>query len=331
MDTRLISSESLKMATTEQSDLKELVLSDVRFTGKELGRGAYGSVVEVKVSGDTYAAKRIHANFFKIGNSDDIKYITSTFVRECKLTSILRHPHIVKFLGVCYQSRSSTELPALVMECLDTSLHEYLESTVDVPVRMKVSILYDVAQGLLYLHSQEPNPIIHRDLTARNVLLTSKRVAKIADLGVARIVDLKPGQLEATMTRGPGNIIYMPPEAMGPHAKYNTSLDVFSFGNLSLFTLTQVFPDLKAATFTDPDSGMITGLSEIDRREDSFMILRKYFEPHDSLTMLTRDCLQNLSVSRPATFEIVDRLQSYMKKNGISSICEVCFNHMIAT
>ena len=96
-------------------------------------------------------------------------------------------------------------------------------------------------------------------------------VAKIADLGVARIVNLQPDQL-ATMTQGPGNIVYMPPEAMEQHTQYNTSLDIFSFGNIALFTLTQEFigPKLKAATYTDPKSRTIIGRSEIERREHSF-------------------------------------------------------------
>jgi len=70
-------------------------------------------------------------------------------------------------------------------------------------------------------------------------------VAKLADLGVARIVDIQPDQLAATMTRAPGTAVYMPPEALEPNARYDTTIDVFSFGNLALYTLTQIFPDLK--------------------------------------------------------------------------------------
>ena len=105
------------------------------------------------------------------------------------------------------------------------------------------------------------------------MLLNSALVAKIADLGVARIVNLQPDQL-ATMTQGPGNIVYMPPEAMGEHTQYNTSLDIFSFGNISLFTLTQEFigPKLKAATYTD-NAGKINARSEIERREYGFCII----------------------------------------------------------
>ena len=100
-----------------------------------------------------------------------------------------------------------------------TSLHDLLDPKVHpppppnspkpfFPLCLKESILYDVAKGLTYLHEKSP-PIIHRDLSAKNVLLNT---AMVADLGVARIVPHV--RAAATMTKGPGNIIYMPQEAL---------------------------------------------------------------------------------------------------------------------
>ena len=100
-------------------------------------------------------------------------------------------------------------------------------------------MLEDVSRGLLYLHKHTPQ-IIHRDLTAKNVLLTSSLVAKITDFGNARIVNLQPGQLARTLSRLPGTLAYMPPEAVSVNAHYGLSLDIFSFGYLALFTLNQV-------------------------------------------------------------------------------------------
>ena len=149
----------------------------------------------------------------------------------------IRHPHIVQFLGLCYLEGSA--LPVLVMERLDRSLDELLESSPGLPLTLKQSLLTDVAQGLLYLHTHNP-PIVHSDLSARNVLLTSSLVAKISDLGNARIVNLQPGQLAKTLTRVPGAQLYMPPESFDQRSRYGPRLDIFSFGHLALFTLTQV-------------------------------------------------------------------------------------------
>ena len=67
------------------------------------------------------------------------------------------------------------------------------------------SMLEDVARGLLYLHTHD-RQIIHRDLTAKNVLLTSSLVAKVTDFGNSRIVNLQPGQLARTLSRLPGTL-----------------------------------------------------------------------------------------------------------------------------
>ena len=124
--------------------------------------------------------------------------------------STLRHPNIVQFLGVAFFPGS--RLPALVMERLLTSLHDLLDPELDpppppdapkrfLPLSLKCSILQNVANGLAFLHERSP-PIIHRDLSARNVLLNSEMVAKIVDLGVARIAPRM--RAAATMTKGPG-------------------------------------------------------------------------------------------------------------------------------
>ena len=158
---------------------------------------------------------------------------------QLQLMAEMRHPHIVQFLGLCFLEGSA--LPVLVMELLDSSLDDLLESSKSpgLPLALKQSLLTDVARGLVYLHTRNP-PVVHRDLSARNILLTSSLVAKISDLGNARIVNLQPGQLARTLTRVPGTHVYMPPESFDQHSRYGPRLDIFSFGHLTLFTLTQV-------------------------------------------------------------------------------------------
>ena len=159
------------------------------------------------------------------------------YQQECQLMSSLRHPNITQFLGLCFLP--GTQLPLLVMERLETSLDDLLECIPNLPLSLKRSILEDVAGGLLYLHEKTP-PIIHRDLTSKNVLLTSSFVAKITDMGNSRIADMRPGQMARTLSKLPGTLVYMPPEARDDIHRYGPSLDVFSFGHLALFTITQV-------------------------------------------------------------------------------------------
>ena len=222
--------------------------------------------------------------------------------------SQLRHPHIVQFLGICYLPGSP--LPMLLMEKLLTSLDTLLETSPQIPLDVKVHLLTGTARGVVYLHSHTP-PIAHRDLTARNILIDSGLTAKIADLGVARMVNIQPGQLAATMTQGPGNNLYMPPETVQEEGatRYNTSIDIFSFGVVSLFTLTQTFPkDLKPASYFDPTTQTVKGRTEIERREDYITQMKVAVGETHSLVRLTLKCLEFLAEVRPSAGEVLRQL-----------------------
>ena len=156
------------------------------------------------------------------------------FSRECQLMANLSHPNITKFIGLYYQK--GRQAPLLVMEKLETNLDDVLEFAPNLHLVVKLPILEDVCTGLVYLHRQHP-PVIHRDLTARNILLTTALKAKITDMGNSRILDLVSGR---QLTQVPGTLSYMAPEALEQTPTYGLPLDVFSFGHLALYTLTQV-------------------------------------------------------------------------------------------
>ena len=197
----------------------------------------HSNCFQVVVKGLICAGKKIHELLLDAGNVG-VRDVCRKYLHECQLMSDLRHPNITQFLGVCFLP--DCQLPVLLMERLDSSLDDLLETVPNIPLALKRSMLEDVSKGLLYLHTHDPQ-IIHRDLTAKNVLLTSHSLAaKITDFGNSRIVNLQPGQLARTMSRLPGTQVYMPPEALSSSSRYGPSLDIFSFGHLALFTLTQV-------------------------------------------------------------------------------------------
>ena len=222
--------------------------------------------------------------------------------------SQLRHPHIVQFLGVAYLPGSP--IPVLLMEKLQTSLDNLLETSPNIPLDVKVYLLTGTARGVVYLHSHTP-PIAHRDLTARNILIDSGLTAKVANLGVARMVNIQRGQLAVTMSAGPGNNLYMPPETVQEEGvtRYNTAIDIFSFGVVSLFTLTQTFPhDLKPHTYFDETTQRIIGRSEIERRQEYIEQMYEAFGETHLLVKLTLDCLEYLPKNRPSALEVLRRL-----------------------
>ncbi len=186
----------------------------------------------------------MHELLLDPGN-EGVRETVDRYQRECLLMAGLRHPNITLFLGLCFLEGS--DLPLLVMERLEMSVDDLLECSPNIPLAVKISILTDTGSGLVYLHSRGP-PIVHRDLTARNILLTSSLTAKITDMGNSRMVTLKPTQLAQTLSKNPGTTVYMPPEALSESHRYGPSLDVFSFGHLALYILTQV-NELKYTTY----------------------------------------------------------------------------------
>ncbi len=178
--------------------------------------------------------KKLHDTLIDV-ESEGVAEVVRKYLQECQLMSSLRHPNITQFLGLCFLP--GTQLPLLVMERLETSLEDLLEHMPNLQLSLKCSALEDVANGLFYLHDRHP-PVIHRDLTSKNVLLTSSLVAKITDMGNSCIITIKPDQMARTLT--PGTLAYMPPEAQDDKHRYGTAIDVFSYGHLALYTLIQV-------------------------------------------------------------------------------------------
>ena len=279
-------------------------------TGVVLGRGRYGIVIELTSAGETVAGK-----VFNTTSAAQLEAVAFKVCGEIITMLQLRHPNIVQCKGVSLLVNYS--LPVILMERLMTSLHDYLlhQDNSNLPMETKVSFLLDIAKGLDYLHSHTP-AIIHRDLTATNVLLTSQLTAKIADFGNSRIMDLDPNATPQTLTAIAGTLDYMPPEAQGGGVMYDPSLDVFSFGHLSLFTLIQspVRP-LLPPNYTDSTTGKLTARTEVKRRKEFVEGAEQLLSKSHSLLNLIKQCLHNQPAQRPRTRELVTEL-SEMKTPG---------------
>ena len=276
-----------------------------RPTGVELGEGSYSVVIELKLDG--HPSVRLAGKVFKTRRSA-VKY-ENKLIKEIGIMVQLTHCNIVAYKGVYFQPDAT--LPVLVMERLMTSLHSYLLDPVNsnIPVERKISILLDTARGLEYLHSLTP-AIIHRDLTPKNVLLDSQLRAKIADFGNSRIMELHYDSSPESMTNVPGTLNYMPPEAAGMSVKYGPSLDVFSFGHLSLFTIIQspVQP-LLPHNYTDSNDEL-KARSEVQRRGKFLERANKLLLEGHPLLKLIKQCLSNKPAHRPPAAELVERLQA---------------------
>ena len=297
-------------------DFEDLILKGIMpLNCKELGRGAYGKVYKVEYCELVCAAKEIHSILVEGVNEDERRRIVQSFVKECHQCSKLRHPNIVQFMGVYYPSQMSTaginQLPVMVMEMMSNSLTKFVEEYHDIPVHVKFSIVHDVSLGLCYLHGQD-QPIVHRDLSPNNILLTAHHVAKISDLGVAKVVRTDSRK---TLTKVPGTVDFMPPEATTSSPKYGTPMDVFSFAGIVLHTFNQCWPSPEDERKYDSVNRKMIALLETERRQKH---LARMTGPGKALKPLVEQCLDCDPALRPKITIVCKRIQvtkdSYLEK-----------------
>ena len=146
---------------------------------KVLGGGAWGFVCEGYFHGQRVAIKCVYPNILQQHTCDRVRREISTMAR-------VRHPNLVLFIAAVLEDRSG---PKIITEILDTNLRSAYEKKQ--LGSNKLRILHDVAAAMNYLHSQQ-EPIIHRDLSAPNVLLEAMAgnvwKAKVSDFGSANLV-----------------------------------------------------------------------------------------------------------------------------------------------
>ena len=271
-------------------------------TGKVLGSGAYGSVIELRWEKKIVAGKifRTMSTAHKIAVQRSIK-------DELNIMMEVDHPNIVQTMGVCFLP--DEPLPVLLMERMEYSLHSYFvdPNHFSLQIQTKLSILCDIANGLTCLHNHKP-PIIHRDLTANNVLLDKELRAKIADFGNSQILSSQSkSMIHGTSTSLQQSREYNPFEG---YEESRPSLDVFQFGHLALFTTIQTpVRPLHPPNYIDEKTGELRARSEVKRRQLFVRQAKQLLSRNHSLVKLIKQCLHNNPEERPHTGKLMPTLQ----------------------
>ena len=189
--------QALSERQRQQSPDWVISRDQIQLTGKLLGKGGWGSVVEGKYCGCVVAVKQIHELILSAHNR-------SLFEREMDIASRCRHPCLLQFIGATNDEGS----PLFLTELMESSLRALLEQRPLTATEVSI-ISLDVARALMYLHQKTP-PIIHRDISSANVLLwrqADQWRGKVSDYGTANF-------MQHTMTAAPGARIYSAPEAL---------------------------------------------------------------------------------------------------------------------
>lgn len=212
-------------------DLKQVCREDLTLVNA-LGQGAFGEVYQGYLRNVQGEVRELPV---AVKTLPDISpnQAEIDFLMEALIMSKFTHPNIVRFVGVCFE-----KLPKfIVLELLiGGDLKSFLRESRPKPGRTSpltmcdlLMLAMDIAKGCQYL---EENHFIHRDIAARNCLLTTKgpdRVVKIADFGMARDIYRNDYYRKGGKAMLP--VKWMPPEAF-LDGIFTSKTDVWSFGVL---------------------------------------------------------------------------------------------------
>ncbi|KDQ18464.1 hypothetical protein BOTBODRAFT_73007, partial [Botryobasidium botryosum FD-172 SS1] len=162
--------------------------------------------------------------------------------REAKVWSHLSHPNVLPFLGLC----TLDSVPYLISPWMENGhALNFVQKQPNVD-RLRLVSLAQVADGLEYLHSFKPQPVVHGDLRGPNILISTSGNACIADFGLS---ELKTDTYETNYSTPfivAGNPRWQAPEIIRAEtteeARRKTTTDIFAFGRVMLEFFTGKVP-----------------------------------------------------------------------------------------
>jgi len=184
-----------------------------------LGRGAMGVVYQAQdeAIGRWVALKRVQIQAAPTEQARE--RMRERVRRESRAAGILNHPGIVTI----YDAWDQDDASFIAMEYVEgPNLHQRLRRGPPLTVQQVLELAGQIADALDYAHGRG---IVHRDLKPGNILLAAGGQAKVADFGVAKIVNATITEQGAIL----GTLHYLSPEQVMGRPLDGRS-DLFSFG-----------------------------------------------------------------------------------------------------
>jgi serine/threonine protein kinase len=230
---------------------------------KCIGRGGMGSVW-LAARFDNEFKKRVAIKLVKRGM--DTQEILRRFRLERQVLAGLMHPNIAALID---GGSTPDGLPYLVMEYVEgIRIDRYCEKRKST-ITERLKLFRDMCAAVQYAHG---NLVVHRDLKAGNILVTSEGVPKLLDFGIAKLIRTEHDTLAAADTRPelrPMTLDYASPEQVRGEP-ITTATDVYSLGVLLYKLLTgksPYGPDARS------DSALRKAICERDPLKPSAVIL----------------------------------------------------------
>jgi len=269
-----------------------------------VGEGGYATVYRGDCRGKEVAVKVLDS-----GAGESTSNFSAEFMDEVAIMSTLYHPNIALFMGVVVEPGANWMISEFlnggsVFDLLQRDGHSF--STMEC-----ISILLQTCQGMNWLHSRSPTPVLHLDLKPQNLLLDRYGVVKVCDFGVSRLL---AGSDASVVDKGRlrGSLPYMAPERLRV-AAYSTPSDVYSFAVTAWEILTRkaAYSDLAAMFELMTPFEFFNHFGKVvaeERRRPSMRRLR-----HRTLRRIVTRCWVHEAEDRP-TF---GRLIAWLKRAAV--------------
>jgi len=160
------------------------------------------------------------------------------FAQEMEIMRKLSHPHLVPICDSGSDLIGNNTWYYIVMPVLGGGTLQKTMQGSPLPLDSVAMILSDIANALDYIHSKN---IIHRDITASNILFDAEGCCYLSDLGIARINDANLLQLTNTGSFM-GTPYYVAPELLETDCKADVRSDLYSLGILLFEMVTGRMP-----------------------------------------------------------------------------------------
>jgi serine/threonine protein kinase len=183
---------------------------------RKIGEGQYGQVWEATCRATQVAVKI--PNRQKLSPQE-----VESFKKEIEIMRKITHPNVCLFMGAVAEVEGNLQI---VTELLKGDIEsEIFNAANSATLLQRLKWAKDAAQGMAWLHGNNPC-ILHRDLKPSNLLIDHSGTVKVADFGLADLI--QQGDTVRQL-RAKGSPIYMAPEVM-KHDILTTKVDVYSFG-----------------------------------------------------------------------------------------------------
>ncbi|XP_054808946.1 L-type lectin-domain containing receptor kinase IX.1-like [Prosopis cineraria] len=150
------------------------------------------------------------------------------YVTEVRVISQLRHRNLVQLIGWCHEGGEFL----LVYEFMPNgSLDAHLSGKKPpLPWNVRHRIALGLASGILYLHEEWQQCVVHRDIKSSNIMLDSSFNVKLGDFGLAKLMEHDLGPQTTGLA---GTVGYMAPEYVST-GRASKESDIYSFGVVAL-------------------------------------------------------------------------------------------------